>query len=263
MTETEFVNAQRTEEIRRVLSRHESVFAGKDLLEIGSGTGAQLLVLQRICRSVTGLEVATNRERLAEIVEYDGSHIPLPAVSVDVIFSSHVMEHVKDEITLHLEMHRVLRPGAVCLHIVPSAAWRLCASLAHYPSTLRNLWVKSTNTLRPDPPSGAIANSQPVTFSRWQARLSYALIQRRHGESGNWFTEHFIFRTNAWRHRFEHLGWHVDAIEPVGIASSGYCLFKERLNWPARARLAKLIGSTGILFILRSGLIEQTQLSKT
>jgi hypothetical protein len=57
MTQLEFMNALRTEEISSILQRHHDFFAGKDLLEIGSGTGVQLLVLRDACKSVTGIEI--------------------------------------------------------------------------------------------------------------------------------------------------------------------------------------------------------------
>lgn len=44
----------------------------------------------------------------------------LPDASVDVITSSHVMEHVADPVSLISEMRRILRPGGAVLTVVPT-----------------------------------------------------------------------------------------------------------------------------------------------
>ena len=51
------INAMRKEELQRVLDQYRDFFAGKDLLEIGSGTGRQLKTLSHICKSAVGIEV--------------------------------------------------------------------------------------------------------------------------------------------------------------------------------------------------------------
>src|SRR5215475_7138409 len=108
------IDATRKEELRRVLHGHSELFAGKDLLEIGSGTGVQLKIFSQICKSAVGIEISGSsyaRHRVTEIREYDGRRIPFPDRSFDTVFSSHVLEHIKNQGELHGEMHRVLRPG--------------------------------------------------------------------------------------------------------------------------------------------------------
>jgi ubiquinone/menaquinone biosynthesis C-methylase UbiE len=88
----------------------------------------QLKLLSDICKSVVGIEVADNfyiPHRVMDIRQYDGQSIPFPHHSFDVVFSSNVLEHIKDEETIHQEMHRVLSAGGVGVHIVPTHTWRL------------------------------------------------------------------------------------------------------------------------------------------
>jgi SAM-dependent methyltransferase len=251
LTTQEFVNALRTEEINGIVARHRSVFAAKDLLEIGSGAGAQLLVLRRICRSAIGIENSNRADRLTDIVNYDGRGIPFPDASFDVVFSSHVIEHIRDELSIHAEMHRVLRPGGVCVHIVPTAAWRVLASILHYPALVKKL-VDKLSRPRHAADSAVISESSTRSAaSRWRSRLSYALIQQRHGEFGNWATEHFLFRVSAWHKRFEANGWHVELSEPVGFVQSGHDLLNEWLSWRGRRLIARTLGSSSFVFFLR------------
>jgi protein-L-isoaspartate O-methyltransferase len=53
-----FLNALRTAEMRRVMDWYRPLFAGKRVLEIGSGTGAQLNVLGELASEITGVDLA-------------------------------------------------------------------------------------------------------------------------------------------------------------------------------------------------------------
>src|SRR5690606_34998675 len=50
--------------------------------------------------------------------------IPWPADTFDAIYSHHVFEHVGNHNTALSELHRVLKPGGVMVHIFPSR-WRV------------------------------------------------------------------------------------------------------------------------------------------
>src|SRR5579872_3695047 len=98
------MNALRTEEIGRILNRHANLFHDRDLLEIGSGTGVQLQALSLVCKSVVGIEIPDSSytaDPLVEILKYNGRRIPFPDKSFDVIFSSNVIEHVREEEAIH------------------------------------------------------------------------------------------------------------------------------------------------------------------
>jgi SAM-dependent methyltransferase len=251
MIDIHYVDALRAEEITRVVRRHRDLFAGKDLLEIGSGTGAQLQVLATVCRSTVGIETADSgytAHRRTQILEYDGHRIPFPDASFDLVFSSNVMEHIVDQEAIHKETHRVLRRDGAALHIVPTATWRLWTSLVHYPALPRNLLSRLRHPKAPASDDGSMDHAQ---HRRWQARLLNALISPRHGEFGNRLSEFLLLRTAAWRKRFESHAWRVEAAEPLGLAYSGYCLFAGRLSLRTRTWLARAIGSSGILFVLR------------
>src|SRR6185437_10229428 len=139
-------DAIRHQEISRVLSRHRELFASKDALEIGSGTGVQLREIQNIARSAVGLELlggAYVRDNALNIVEYGGLHIPFPDASFDVVFSSNVMEHIADQQQINAEIRRVLRPAGKVVHVMPTRAWRVLTSVLHYPRLLKSALFRS------------------------------------------------------------------------------------------------------------------------
>ena len=72
---------------------------GARVLDLGAGTGKQALELQRRGFDVTAIEIADSNyatQRVFPITDYDGRTIPLADASVDVVFSSNVLEHVAD-----------------------------------------------------------------------------------------------------------------------------------------------------------------------
>src|SRR5262249_40170445 len=100
---------------------------GARVLELGAGTGRQALELSRRGFNVTAIDLAASAyaaHRVFPITDYDGATIPLPDTSVDVVFSSNVLEHVPDLARMHGEIRRVLAASGKCIHVLPTHAWR-------------------------------------------------------------------------------------------------------------------------------------------
>src|SRR5262249_53849918 len=109
---------------------------GARVLELGAGTGRQALELSRRGFQVTAINLAASAyaaHRVFPITDYDGTTIPLPDASVDVVFSSNVLEHVPDLARMHGEIARGLAPGGKCIRGLPTLAWRFWTMLAGYP----------------------------------------------------------------------------------------------------------------------------------
>lgn len=116
----------------------------ENALEIGCGFGFQSALLSPYCRRLTGIDIP---------VEYDGYVPPGQGTSVelarklvneelglrhvsfahawpqdidasddafDFVYSAYVLEHVPDIHALMVELARVVRPGGVMVHVVPS-----------------------------------------------------------------------------------------------------------------------------------------------
>jgi ubiquinone/menaquinone biosynthesis C-methylase UbiE len=109
-----------------VLYRHiqKKYKPGITILDVGCGTGAAVIEMKKLFPDaeiagidVVQLQVDIARERLktyatsAQIELYDGSVIPAADNSVDVVYTSDVLGHVRDVTHWLREMHRVLKPG--------------------------------------------------------------------------------------------------------------------------------------------------------
>ena len=109
------------------------------VLEVGGGDGWQASIIASWGCEVRSIDIEPHLHVHHPVERYDGRTIPSEAGAFDIVFSSHVLEHVAELPALSMEMARVLRPDGVMIHLMPSATWRLWTLLAHYPYVLKRL----------------------------------------------------------------------------------------------------------------------------
>jgi ubiquinone/menaquinone biosynthesis C-methylase UbiE len=244
------LDAIRAAEIDKIAS---SFPAGARILEIGAGTGKQALELQRRGFEVAAIEVADSNysdHRVFPIKNYDGRTIPLPDASVDVVFSSNVLEHVADLSRMHAEIRRVLAPGGSCIHVLPTHTWRLWTTLTSYLEAI-SFSVSALPQLVPRAaPRAAELRRLREAWYRTARHTLGLCLPRRHGERGNVVSELWLFHPRWWRRNFQDHGFAVVGHEPMGLFYTGEVLLGRRLGLAKRERLARVLGSSCHLFKL-------------
>jgi malonyl-CoA O-methyltransferase len=108
-----------------VVRRVPLTVAGRDVLELGCGTGKNTAWLAERAKTVVGLDfspgmLARARERVGathvRFVQHDVREPwPVPDVTADVIVGNLVLEHVGDLAPIYAEAVRALRPGGQLL----------------------------------------------------------------------------------------------------------------------------------------------------
>src|SRR5438046_3173618 len=99
-----------------------------DMLEVGSGDGFMASLLRPLGRSLVTTEQAPGRASHAPQLprlRCSATALPLADASFDFIFSSSVLEHVRDRERALGELRRCLRPDGVMVHLMPSPTWKL------------------------------------------------------------------------------------------------------------------------------------------
>jgi SAM-dependent methyltransferase len=243
-----WVNLIRTREIEILFERLPRLHG--DLLEIGGGSGQQALLLARRGLHVVSLDVPSSgyrEERVFEMLDYDGVHIPFPDASFDVVFSSNALEHVIQLDRLEAEMLRVLRPNGRAIHIVPSHRWRLWTWLTHYPSVLALIWRRAR---RASPREALPSEQERRATPNWVSLVQKALIPSRHGEHGTAVGEYAHFHPHRWAAHFEDAGWRIVDSFDLGIFYTGSLLARWHLPIALRERFGHLIGGATQCFVL-------------
>ena len=226
---------------------------GARILEIGAGTGSQALQLKRHGYDVIAIEMSDSiyaGDRVFPITDYDGRHIPLPDASIDIVFSSNVLEHVPDLGQMHSEIRRVLKPEGYCVHVVPTHGWRVWTTISSYPEALVGLTVALPQLVPRKWPTRGELSRLGAAWYRTARYVGGRLFPRRHGERGNVISEIWLFHPQWWRRNFRENNFTVVHDEPMGLFYTGNALFGTYLGLAYRANLARVFGSACHLFKL-------------
>jgi len=90
--------------------------AGKDVLEVGCGTGLILDRVAEFARTARGIDLSGGMlaravHRGLEVAQASATELPIATASVDVAYSFKVLAHIPDIEGAMREMARVVRPG--------------------------------------------------------------------------------------------------------------------------------------------------------
>jgi ubiquinone/menaquinone biosynthesis C-methylase UbiE len=222
---------------------------GSRVLELGAGTGYQAQALTQRGFEVEAIDLPESRlslSRVFPVTDYDGKAIPFPDASFDIVFSSNVLEHIRDLGPMLGETTRVLKPGGYAIHAMPSPFWRFWTTVAgplDWPLFLMASLTGNTGEPRR-------ARQESLAF-----RLAKGTVARfvplRHGEKGNAMTELVTFSKRAWVRAFERHGFEVIAAEPMNTFYTGWFLLGRRWPMQARQRAARLLGSACWVYHVR------------
>jgi SAM-dependent methyltransferase len=232
----------RTEELqcgeRYFACRHTK---GNRLLEIGAGTGHQARELTEHGFHVDAIDLDCSpysEARVFPIAGYNGRRLPFDDASFDVVYSSNVLEHVESLEELLTEAARVLKPGGVAVHIMPTPAWRFWSLVTHFPWVIQRAIAISTGRVAPE----MRELGRPMTNAGLLQTL-ISVIPRRHGEHGTLLGELWSYRRHRWIAEIRRSGLQPAGDRPAGLFYTGPQIFGTRLSLPWRRKLASVLGS--------------------
>lgn len=223
---------------------------GGRILDIGAGTGWQAKSFADAGYSVTAIDMPTSvyaRDRVHPITDYDGHHIPAPDEYFDAVYSSNVLEHVPHGDAFQREIRRVLKPGGVAVHVVPSGSWRFYSNAVYYPYLVKRLYARLGGAGKG---RGDEASSGPGD-ARAGGGLLRVLVPRRDGEVGNALTEIYHFSRWRWLKLFRNNGWMIEKRDSNHLVYTACYLLGTALPISARERLSRLLGGSCHVFVLR------------
>ncbi|KXW55834.1 class I SAM-dependent methyltransferase [Ferrovum sp. PN-J185] len=221
------------------------------ILEIGAGTGDQALMFFNDGFKVSAIDVGGSvykADRVFDVLDYDGISIPFPTAYFDVVYSSNVLEHCTNLPSLHKEIKRVLKPGGVVIHVLPSGQWRFWTLISGYVIAVTES-VKLFSRLFQEffHPGSLNRNSVKET---WRFLVKDYWLPIRHGEIGNAYSEIWYFSSLHWICHFKSMGFSIKLNQPMGIFYTGNMLFGNNLSLNCRVWLSRIVGSACRVYIL-------------
>ena len=187
------------------------------LLEIGAGTGWQARAFKDHGYDVSAIDLPSSNyreNRVVPIMDYDGQNIPFADNTFDIVFSSNALEHIPHIYEFQKEIHRVLKPGGVAVHVIPSGSWRFWTNITFF----LNAWS----------------------------------FPEAHGEQAkNAFTEIYYFSRPWWVRLFRETGWQIAAHHANRLFYTGSSVMDSRLDMKVRKKMSRVLGSSCHIFILR------------
>lgn len=239
-----FLNVLRTAEIQRVIDWYRPLFEGKRILEIGSGTGAQLNVMGELASEVTGVDLADGTYAAVadpRIISYDGHVLPFRDGAFDLVFSSNVLEHIAHWDEFQKEIARVLAPDGRCVHVLPTHHWRFWTTLVTVGLSPITLAVRMALSVR----------DRKWLLPKTMPQILDLIIGERHGEFGTRLSEYEVFKPTSWADAFSKAGWHIVEMRPIELFYEGNMVLGGRLSIAQRTHLSRIFGSSCEVFVLR------------
>jgi ubiquinone/menaquinone biosynthesis C-methylase UbiE len=238
----------RAEEFLRV---RDNFCPGTRVLEIGGGTGYQASLIAALGSIVESIDVAhpsSDVETYYPVRLYDGRNIPYSNEQFDLVFSSNVLEHIRDLDAMLSELRRVMVADGLAIHILPTPTWRTWTSLSHYVHVARRISGLLGRRNRAAEPS-SVRCEQQSNAGLWQG-LNRALRDGPHGEYPTALSELWYFSQRRWTNLFQKNGFQVLEARPTNIFYTGYGVFPS-VSMERRRKLARILGSATRVYILR------------
>lgn len=130
---------RRGKEIARAIRAYHP--QARDVLDIGVADGLMIPVLQETwpALKIVGLELSWELLRLGDHTRFvpllaDAADLPFVDESFDVVSAAAVIEHMTDPLKMLQHIHRVLRPGGICILTTPNPLFeRIAARVGRLP----------------------------------------------------------------------------------------------------------------------------------
>ncbi len=248
---------------------------GVKLLEIGGGNGYLANQLADMGFEVISIDPKPREPSHFPVQPGISTQLEFSDDSFEVIFSSNVMEHITQIDMSIQEMKRVLKPGGIMVHAMPTPMNTVFTMLGQpigywggvrfvmkqAAGLLRKKLRKSRKVIHPSliQTQGSSAESTDISQSVSKANLKRALqllnplrflLPEPHGASPSCLEELWDWQPKVWCDRFGKHGLEVKEIKRLPLAYSRHVLFPFR--WEGlRRRLARKGRSSCMAYLIQ------------
>lgn len=226
------------------------------ILEIGGGDGYIASIFSEYGYDITSIDIQPRYPTSFPVQKMNADYLIFPENTFDVIFSSNVLEHIKDLPLVINEMKKVAKKDALFIFVLPTPAWRLITSVYYILRLFRIIFLKLLNYIFRKRPGAIITNNsfhdnpveiKKVTFFEKIKQL----ILHPHGEYPSFLHEIYYFSYFRWKLLFKKNCLNIVSYKKGPLFYSGVSVFKFRLI-KVRKFLAEYFFSSGHIYLLKS-----------
>jgi SAM-dependent methyltransferase len=229
---------------------------GMKVLELGGNTGFQAAILTAWGCQVMSVDVhgPCGEKRYFDMMEYDGLHLPVVDAAFDAIYSSHMLYYELDTPEFFAELRRVLKPGGLAIHIMPTCVWRVATCLTYYPYVVKRASVHLLRLAAGRTLQSAVAASAntagagaAATRSRWWRWVVCGPL----GPAPSALAEFRAWQRTELNRLFAREAFETIAVCPLRLFYTGYELFSNSLPVSVRRLLSYALGSASAAYVTR------------
>jgi len=229
---------------------------GMKVLELGGDTGFQAAILAALGCQVMSVDVHVPRDgkRYFDVMEYAGLHLPAADATFDAIYSSHMLYYELDTPEFFAELRRVLKPGGLAIHIMPTCVWRVATCLTYYPYVVKRASLHLLRLAAGRTSQSAVTASgntagagAAATRSRWGRWLVCGPL----GPAPSALAEFRSWQRTELNRLFAREAFETIAVCPLRLFYTGHELFSNSLPFGVRRLLSGALGSASVAYVTR------------
>lgn len=195
-----------------LILREGDVGTNSRMLDVGCGAAYQSSLLRSSGRTILSMDIANRAYYTNLNVLGDCTYLPFRDNCFDVIYCSHVLEHIQDRRKALLEMIRVANPDGYIYVVVPTLTWKIAQLLTFYPLNLSlklkggfgNVWGGNSFKKMPAVILRPNESIYPKKKRRWTPPV--------HGAFRSNYEEMRAFRISSWLRLFRINGLNVSKV---------------------------------------------------
>jgi len=213
------------------------------ILEIGGNDGFLAKILTDWGFDVTSVDINPSTTYF-DVKKMDAINLEFSSNTFDLVFSSHVIAHIKEKKLLFDQINKILKDDGFIIHIVPSNWWSIITNFWHYILLPKYLFQKNKKN------KSTITNEVKINNYK-KNRLKNLLFYHPLGVDKSFITEIIKFSKKNWKKLFISFEYVVENQINGPLVYSGYDIFKNKGN-KLRKYFAAIFPSSYIFIIKKN-----------
>jgi len=220
-----------------------------EILDIGGGDGFLAKYISDKGYEIKSIDQEPKYPQYFPVRKENATKLNFNNHEFDVIFSSHVITHIKNKELLFNECKRVLKKDGIIINIVPSTSWSLITNFWHY-VLLPKFLMKSISDSKLTKEDRKKNNVNDNRSRNKMERIINMLFLHPLGTNPSFLHEFYYFSRYYWKKLFKKYELSIIDLKDTNYFYSGHGVMRNKLL-NLRKKLAKNGISGSFCFVLK------------